>query len=294
MFGLTALDLARIQFGFTISFHIVFPAITIGLASYLAVLEGLWLWKKDAVYLELYLFWSQIFAVDFRDGRRLRPGDGLPVRHQLERLFCLRRRHHRATAQLRGADRLLPGGRLPWCDAVRLEQGRTGPALLRYGDGRGRHADLGDMDPRLQQVDADAAGLRDRRRPRRAHRLAEGDLQPLVSLSSRPYDGGGLSGHRAVRGRVGAWHLLKRRDTPAVRTMLSMAMWMVADRRAGADRGRRRARSQHAEHQPAKIAAIEGHWENQPGASVPLILFGWPDMAAETTRYAVEVPISAA
>jgi cytochrome bd ubiquinol oxidase subunit I len=44
------------------------------------------------------------------------------------------------------------------------------------------------------------------------------------------------------------------------------------------------------EHQPAKIAAIEGHWQNQPGASVPLILFGWPDMTAETTRYALEVP----
>ena len=44
------------------------------------------------------------------------------------------------------------------------------------------------------------------------------------------------------------------------------------------------------EHQPAKIAAVEGHWENKPGESVPLILFGWPDMAAETTRYALEIP----
>src|ERR1700692_3238666 len=68
MFGLTALELARIQFGFTISFHIIFPAISIGLASYLTVLEGLWLWKKDAVYLELYRFWSQIFAVTFAMG----------------------------------------------------------------------------------------------------------------------------------------------------------------------------------------------------------------------------------
>jgi cytochrome bd ubiquinol oxidase subunit I len=42
-------------------------------------------------------------------------------------------------------------------------------------------------------------------------------------------------------------------------------------------------------HQPAKIAAIEGHWENPPGA-VALNLIGWPDMAAETTRYAIEVP----
>src|ERR1700675_3721140 len=44
------------------------------------------------------------------------------------------------------------------------------------------------------------------------------------------------------------------------------------------------------EHQPAKIAAVEGHWENQPGESVPLILFGLPDMNAETTRYALQIP----
>lgn len=46
MFGLDAYHLARIQFAFTVSFHIIFPAITIGLASYLAVLEGLWLKAK--------------------------------------------------------------------------------------------------------------------------------------------------------------------------------------------------------------------------------------------------------
>ena len=44
------------------------------------------------------------------------------------------------------------------------------------------------------------------------------------------------------------------------------------------------------EHQPAKLAAIEGHWENHPGEGVPLILFGWPDMQAETTRWKIEVP----
>jgi cytochrome d ubiquinol oxidase subunit I len=68
MFGLTALELARIQFGFRISAHIIFPAITIGLASYLAVLEGLWLWKKDPAYRDLYHFWSHIFAVNFAMG----------------------------------------------------------------------------------------------------------------------------------------------------------------------------------------------------------------------------------
>ena len=63
-----ALLLARIQFAFTVSFHFLFPAITIGLASYLAVLEGLWLYRKDTVYRDLYHFWSKVFAVNFGMG----------------------------------------------------------------------------------------------------------------------------------------------------------------------------------------------------------------------------------
>ena len=62
MLGLSALELARFQFAFTVSFHIIFPAITIGLASYLAVLEALWLIRRNAVYVELYHFWSKIFV----------------------------------------------------------------------------------------------------------------------------------------------------------------------------------------------------------------------------------------
>jgi len=68
MLTLTALDLALIQFGFTISFHIVFPAITIGLASYLTVLEGCWLRTRRETYRDLYHFWSKIFAVNFGMG----------------------------------------------------------------------------------------------------------------------------------------------------------------------------------------------------------------------------------
>ncbi|HCV41719.1 MAG TPA: cytochrome ubiquinol oxidase subunit I, partial [Pseudomonas sp.] len=44
-------------------------------------------------------------------------------------------------------------------------------------------------------------------------------------------------------------------------------------------------------HQPVKIAAIEGHWENQPGEPTPLILFGIPDMKAETTHFKIEIPV---
>src|SRR5271155_6123029 len=68
MSQLDPLLLARAQFGFTISFHIIFPAITIGLGSYLVVLEGLWLWKEDVVYRDLYHFWSKVFAINFGMG----------------------------------------------------------------------------------------------------------------------------------------------------------------------------------------------------------------------------------
>ena len=66
--GFNALDLARIQFAFTISFHIVFPALTIGLASYLAVLEGFWLKTGRQVYKDLYHYWLKIFGVIFGMG----------------------------------------------------------------------------------------------------------------------------------------------------------------------------------------------------------------------------------
>src|SRR5512134_3419199 len=63
-----ALLLSRLQFAFTIDFHIIFPAFTIGLASFLAVLEGLWLFTKRPLFKNLYLFWVKIFALSFGMG----------------------------------------------------------------------------------------------------------------------------------------------------------------------------------------------------------------------------------
>ena len=68
MFPIDAFHLARAQFAFTLVFHIVFPAFSIGLASYLAVLEGLWLLRGEPVYVDLYHFWSKVFAVNFAMG----------------------------------------------------------------------------------------------------------------------------------------------------------------------------------------------------------------------------------
>ena len=65
---ISALTLARAQFAFTVSFHFIFPAFSIGLASYLAVLEGLWLKTGKEVYLNLFKYWLKIFALAFAMG----------------------------------------------------------------------------------------------------------------------------------------------------------------------------------------------------------------------------------
>src|SRR3954463_8550293 len=66
--GWDAVVLARAQFAFTMSFHIIFPAFSIGLASYLAVLEALWLWTGREVFFALFNYWLKIFAVAFGMG----------------------------------------------------------------------------------------------------------------------------------------------------------------------------------------------------------------------------------
>ena len=91
-----------------------------------------------------------------------------------------------------------------------------------------------------------------------------------------------------VVGGTGALHLLRDSTLPASRIMFSMAMWMAAlvaplQIVAGDFHG-----LNTLEHQPAKVAAMEGHYETHAGA--PLILFGWPDMEQERTRYAVAIP----
>jgi len=60
--------LARVQFAFTVTFHIIFPTMSIGLAAFLVVVEGLWLKTKEPIYLQIYRFWMGIFAMGFGVG----------------------------------------------------------------------------------------------------------------------------------------------------------------------------------------------------------------------------------
>lgn len=285
-----ALLLARIQFAFTISFHIVFPALTIGLASYLAVLEGLWLKTRRQVYLDLYHFWIKVFAVAFGMG----VVSGLVMAYQFGTNWS-------------GFSRFAGGVTGPLLayevlTAFFLEAGFLGVMLFGMKRvGPGLHFTSTCMVALGTLVSATwILASNSWMQTPQGHAIVDGRVVPVDWLAvifnpSFPY----RLAHMVVAaflatalmvGAGAAWHLLKGRDNPAVRTMLVMAMGMVlVTAPIQAFIG-----DQHGlntlEHQPAKLAAIEGHWENRPGEGVPLILFGWPDMARETTRWAVELP----
>lgn len=290
MFGLTALELARIQFGFTISFHIVFPAITIGLGSYLAVLEGMWLWNRNVVYRDLYHFWSKIFAVNFAMG----VVSGLVMAYQ----FGTNWSYFSAFA---GS---VTGPLLTYevLTAFFLEAGFLGVMLFGWKKvGPGLHffatvmVALGTLISATWILASNSWMQTPQGFEIIDARVVPVDWLKVIFNPSFPY----RLAHMAVAaylatalfvGASGAWQVLQGRADAPVRTMLSMAMWMtllVAPLQIAIGDAHGLNTLQH---QPAKIAAIEGHWQNRPGESVPLILFGWPDMAAETTRYAVQIP----
>jgi cytochrome d ubiquinol oxidase subunit I len=288
---LDPVTLARIQFGFTISFHIIFPAITIGLGSFLAVLEAMWLLKKDPVYLDLYHFWATAFAVNFAMG----VVSGLVMAYQ----FGTNWSYFSAFA---GG---VTGPLLAYevLTAFFLEAGFLGVMLFGWNKvGPGLHffATLMVAAGTIVSMTWILASNSWMQTPQ-GYEILNGRVVPtdwlkVIFNPSFPYRlvHMGLAAYLSTAlfvGAAGAWHLLKNRDAnPRVRTMFSMAMWMVLITAplqifAGDEHGRNTL-----EHQPAKIAAMEGHWSNPPGESVPLILFGWPDMAAQKTLGAIEIP----
>ncbi|WP_160288470.1 cytochrome ubiquinol oxidase subunit I [Pseudomonas knackmussii] len=291
MLGLEALELARIQFAFTVSFHIIFPAITIGLASYLAVLEGLWLKTGEEVYRDLYHFWSKIFAVNFGMG----VVSGLVMAYQ----FGTNWSHFSAYA---GS---VTGPLLTYevLTAFFLEAGFLGVMLFGWHRvGRGLHffatvmVAIGTLISTFWILASNSWMQTPQGFEIIDGRVIPTDWFAVIFNPSFPY----RLMHMAIAsflataffvGASAAWHLLRGRDNPAIRKMFSMAMWMaliVAPIQAmvGDAHG-----LNTLEHQPAKIAAIEGHWDNSEGGPTPLILFGLPDMQREETRFKVEIPV---
>lgn len=290
MFEPDAFLLARIQFAFTVSFHILFPAITIGLASYLVVLEGLWLRSKNEVWRSLYNFWLKIFAVNFGMG----VVSGLVMAYQFGTNWS-------GLSQFAGS---ITGPLLLYevLTAFFLEAGFLG--VMLFGWNRVPSAvhffttcmvALGTLVSTFWILASNSWMQTPQGFSIVGGHAVPDDWTAIILNPSFPY----RLAHMAIAaflssamfvGASGAWHLLRGNDIPAVRKMFSMALWMallVAPLQAfvGDMHGLNTLK-----HQPVKIAAIEGHWENRPGEPTPLLLFGVPDMDAERTRYGLEIP----
>lgn len=288
--GLSAELLARFQFAFTVSFHIIFPGFTIGLASYLMVLEGLWLWKKDDAYLKLFDYWKTIFAVTFAMG----VVSGIVMSYQFGTNWSVfSDKAGPVIGPLMGYEVLtaffLEAGFL---GIMLFGMKRVGPVLhfvatIMVAAGTLISATWILAVNSWMQTPA-GYGMND------AGQYIPLDWFAVIFNPSFPYRlvhmvlAAYLTTAFAV-GAVGALHLLRDRSNRQARTMFSMAMWMAAlvtpiQIVAGDLHG-----LNTFEHQPAKIAAIEGHYETHTGA--PLILVGIPDDEAETTHFALEVPL---
>ncbi|MRI55274.1 cytochrome ubiquinol oxidase subunit I [Methylobacterium sp. DB1607] len=291
MAHLDAVLLARAQFAFTMGFHIVFPAFSIGLASYLAVLEGLWLVTGREVYLDLFKYWLKIFAVGFAMG----VVSGVVMSYQFGTNWSV------------FSDKAGPvvGPLMAYevMSAFFLEAGFLGVMLFGMGRvGKGLHylatllVAAGTLFSAFWILTVNSW----MQTPAGYATNAQGQFVPadwwaIVFSPSFPYRFvhmvlAAYLTTGLVVGAVGAWHLLRgRRVNEGVRVMFGMAMGLVLvvaplQILAGDAHG-----LNTLEHQPAKVMAMEGHFASHPDGA-PLVLFGLPDQDAATTRYKVEIP----
>ncbi|OJU90590.1 MAG: cytochrome ubiquinol oxidase subunit I [Acinetobacter sp. 38-8] len=288
--GLTALELARIQFAFTVSFHIIFPAISIGLASFLAVLEWRWLRTNNPIYQDLFKYWVKIFAVAFGMG----VVSGVVMSYQF------------------GTN---------WSEFSRFAGGVTGPLLtyevlsaffLEAGFlgimlfGWGRVSKKAHFFATLMVAVGTCISMfwilssNSWMQTPQGFTIENGIVVPqdwfaIVFNPSFPY----RLAHMAIAAfmvaallvaATAAWHLLKGRRDELVKKSFSMALWLILILAplqvfVGDAHG-----LNTLEHQPAKLAAMEGHWETNYDEGMPLYLFGIPDMQEERTKYAIAIP----
>jgi cytochrome bd ubiquinol oxidase subunit I len=297
MLGLfDAILLARIQFAFTVSFHFLFPAFTIGLASYLAVLNGLWLWTKDQKYLDLFRYWVKIFALAFAMGvvsgivmsyqfgtnwsvfsDRAGPVIGAPMAYEVLSAFFLEAGF--LGIMIFGREKVGPTLHMVACAAVAF--GTFFSAFWILSVNSWMHTPAG------FEID-DATG-----------QFLPIDFWQVVFNPSFPYRlmhtvTAAYLTTAFIVGGVGAFHLLRRRSegsepSESTKTMFSMAMWMAAivapiQIYLGDVHG-----LNTLEHQPQKVMAMEGHYESHPDGA-PLYLFGIPNDEEQRLDYAIGIP----
>jgi cytochrome d ubiquinol oxidase subunit I len=281
--------LSRLQFAFVMAFHILFPAFTIGLASYLAVLEGTFLATGRREYDELFRFWLKLFAVSFAMG----VVSGIVMSFQFGTNWS---RFSTAAGNIVG-----PLMSYEVMTAFFLEAGFLG--IMLFGAkrvGRGLHfaatlmVAIGTLISTFWIIAANSW-----MQTPTGHELRDGVFYPvnwleIIFSPSFPYRlvhmvlGAYLTTAFVVAG-IAAYLLRRGTAVAHARIMLAMAMGFAAivaplQIVSGDEHG-----LNALEHQPAKIAAVEAHWESSE-APIPLVLFALPDEQAERNRYAIEIP----
>src|SRR5688572_24800632 len=282
--------LARLQFAFTVSFHFIFPSFTIGLASYLAVLEALWLWTGRSVYLDLFKYWLKIFALSFGMGvvsgivmsyqfgtnwsvfsDKAGPVIGPLMAYEVLTAFFLEAGF--LGVMLFGMNRV--GKTLHFAATLAVAVGTFISAFWILSANSWMHTPAGyTMAANGQFLPADWLAIIFN--PSFPYRLVHTVLAAYLTTA-------------LVVGAVGAWHLLRERTNDGARTMFSMAMGMITvvaplQILAGDQHG-----LNTLEHQPVKVMAMEGHFKSYDNGA-PLVLFAWPDQAEGKNLYAVEIP----
>lgn len=285
-----AILLARIQFAFTVSFHFIFPAFSIGLASFLAVLEAMWLKTGKDLYLELFRYWVKIFAITFAMG----VVSGIVMSYQFGSNW--------AVFSDRAGPVIGPLMAYEVLTAFFLEAGFLGVMLFGMNKvGKGLHfastlaVAIGTLISATWILSVNSwmqtpvgFGVNE------AGQFVPEDWWAIVFNPSFPY----RLVHTVIAAflttsfivaAVGAWHLLKNRSDRHARKMFSMAMGLIvvlapAQIFAGDMHG-----LNTLEYQPAKVMAMEGHFQSHPNGA-PLVLFGIPNSAEQRIDYAVEIP----
>lgn len=286
-----ALLLARIQFAFTVSFHFIFPSFSIGLASFLAVLEWRWLSTGQQKYLDLFKYWLKIFAIAFAMGvvsgivmsyqfgtnwsafsDKAGPVIGPLMAYEVLTAFFLEAGF--LGVMLFGMNRVGKG--LHFFATLMVAVGTFISAFWILSVNSWMQTPTGHiMGPNGQFLPGPswAAIIFN---PSFPYRLVHTVLAAYLTTAF-------------VVGAVGAWHLLKDRANQHAQTMFSMAMWMAAlvtpiQIFAGDQHG-----LNTYEHQPVKVMAMEGHYESHADGA-PLYLFGWPNDHEQRLDYAVGIP----
>lgn len=289
MLDLDPVLLARIQFAFTISFHIVFPAFTIGLASWLAVLEWRWLKTGYQIYQELYKMWIKIFAVCFGMG----VVSGVVMSYQFGTNWSVfSDRVGNVIGPLLGYEVLT---------AFFLEASFLGIMLFGWGRvSKKMHftstciVAIGTFISAFWIISANSW----MQTPQGFEVGSDGLLYPtswleIIFNPSFPYRlvhmllAAYLTTAFTVGG-ISAYYLWRNIHVKHAKIMFAMAMLMAVfiapiQLFAGDAHG-----LNTLEHQPAKIAAMEGVWETERGAG--LRLFAIPDQKGETNHYEIIIP----